>query len=92
MRHGGLAARVPVVGPLVGLFLADTDVVDFRRARAAVQAGDYPAFFHAMLERGVALAPGPYEALFPGMAHGDDVLASVVEVAGEAAASVAKRR
>jgi hypothetical protein len=30
--------------------------------------------------------------MFPGLAHGDDVLNRVVEAAGEAAAEVAKRR
>ena len=30
------------------------------------------AFFHAMLDRGVALAPGPYEIVFPGLAHTDE--------------------
>ena len=39
-----------------------------------------------MVRRGVALAPGPYEVLFPGMAHDDAVLARVVEVAAAAAA------
>lgn len=89
LRHGGLPARVPVVGPLVGLFLADLDVVDYRSARAAVEGSPYPAFFSAMLRRGVALAPGPYEVLFPGMAHDDAVLERVVEAAGESAAEVA---
>jgi glutamate-1-semialdehyde 2,1-aminomutase len=90
LRDGGLPARVPAVGPLVGLFLADVDVVDYRSARAAVQRSPYPAFFSAMLNRGVALAPGPYEALFPGMSHDDAVLDVVVEAAGESAAEVAK--
>ena len=39
-----------------------------------------------MLRRGVALAPGAYEVMFPGLAHDEDVLARVVEAAGEAAA------
>ena len=54
-----------------------------------VAHGTYRAFFHAMLRRGVALAPGPYEVLFPGLAHDEAVLARVVEAAGEAAAEVA---
>ena len=32
--------------------------------------GIYARFFRAMLDRGVALAPGPYEVAFPSMAHG----------------------
>ena len=54
-----------------------------------VAHGTYGAFFHALLRRGVALAPGPYEVLFPGLAHDEAVLARVVEAAGEAAAEVA---
>jgi glutamate-1-semialdehyde 2,1-aminomutase len=92
LRHGGLEARVPVVGPLVGLFLADLDVVDHRSARAAVDGGPYAAFFAAMRRRGVALAPGPYEVLFPGMAHDDALLDTVVERAAESAVEVAKAR
>jgi glutamate-1-semialdehyde 2,1-aminomutase len=42
-----------------------------------------------MLRRGVALAPGPYEILFPGMAHDEALLSHVVEAAAEAAAEVA---
>ena len=49
----------------------------------------YGRFFHALLRRGVALAPGPYEVLFPGLAHDEAVLARVVEAAGETAAEVA---
>jgi glutamate-1-semialdehyde 2,1-aminomutase len=53
--------------------------------------GVYPRFFHAMLRRGVALAPGAYEVMFPGLSHGDDVLDRVVSAAGEAAVEVASR-
>jgi glutamate-1-semialdehyde 2,1-aminomutase len=42
-----------------------------------------------MLRRGVALAPGPYEVLFPGLAHDEAVLARVVEAAAGAAAEIA---
>ncbi len=43
-----------------------------------------------MLRRGVALAPGAYEVMFPGLAHDDAVLARVVDAAGEAAAEVSR--
>ena len=89
----------PVVGPLVGLFLAPAAVGatgstlpaprDYVEARALAAGETYGRFFHAMLRRGVALAPGPYEVMFPGMAHDEAVLARVVEAAGEAAAEVA---
>jgi glutamate-1-semialdehyde 2,1-aminomutase len=91
---GGLAASVPVIGPLVGLFLSPGGPidapVDYVTAHAFASNGVYPRFFHAMLRRGVALAPGAYEVMFPGLSHGDDVLDRVVAAAGESAAEVAK--
>jgi glutamate-1-semialdehyde 2,1-aminomutase len=85
----GLAVQVPVVGPLVGLFFADEPVTGYGAARASAANGNYARFFTAMLERGVALAPGPYEAMFPGLAHGERELDDVVWIAGEAAVALA---
>jgi glutamate-1-semialdehyde 2,1-aminomutase len=39
-----------------------------------------------MLERGVAMAPGPYEVAFPSMAHGDAELEHTLDVAASAVA------
>jgi glutamate-1-semialdehyde 2,1-aminomutase len=92
---GGLSVVAPVVGPLVGLFMAPGAAGpieaprEYEGAKALAGNGVYPRFFHAMLRRGVALAPGAYEVLFPGLAHDDAVLAEVAEVAGEASAEVA---
>ena len=93
---GGLAVVAPTVGPLVGLFVAPADAgpitapLDYEGARALASGDTYARFFHAMLRRGVALAPGAYEVMFPGMAHDEDVLARVVEAAGEAAGDVSR--
>ena len=95
IASGGLSVATPVVGPLVGLFLApasDGPLVpptDYVTSRALAGNGVYPRFFHAMLRRGVALAPGPYEVLFPGLAHDDAVLGRVVEAAAGAAVELA---
>jgi glutamate-1-semialdehyde 2,1-aminomutase len=89
VTDGGLPAATPCVGPLVGLFVGSGAApTDYAGARAAAAGGAYPPFFHALLRRGVALAPSPYEALFPGTAHSDALLDRVVEAAGEAAAEV----
>ncbi len=94
VASGGLTVAAPTVGPLVGLFLAPAAQgpivlpTDYASAQVLAGNGTYRAFFHAMLRRGVALAPGPYEVLFPGLAHDETVLAKVVEAAGEAAAEV----
>ena len=92
---GGLSVAVASVGPLIGLFLAPAGAGpiapprDYEGARALAGHGTYGRFFHAMLRRGVALAPGPYEVMFPGMAHSESIVSRVVELAGEAAAEVA---
>ena len=39
-----------------------------------------------MLDRGVALAPGAYEVLFPSLAHTDDDIDRTISAAGEVAA------
>ena len=84
----GLHAVTPVVGPLMGLYLsreATTAPTNFDEAKALCENGLYRSFFHAMLERGVALAPGAYEILFVSLAHRDEDLARTVSMAAEAA-------
>ncbi|MGI9624951.1 MAG: glutamate-1-semialdehyde 2,1-aminomutase [Acidimicrobiales bacterium] len=81
----GVTAVVPRVGPLLGIFFSDSQPVNFDEAQEAADNGVYPRFFHGMLDRGVALAPGPYEALFPSLAHTDDVIAETVEIAAAVA-------
>ena len=48
----------------------------------------YSKFFHGCLERGLALAPGAYEILFPGLAHTDEVIDDAVSIMAEAALSI----
>ncbi|MGD9798233.1 MAG: glutamate-1-semialdehyde 2,1-aminomutase [Acidimicrobiia bacterium] len=85
----GLPVRLPRVGPLVGLFFSDRPVLDYDGARAANGGDRYRLFFHAMLDRGVALAPGAYELLFPSLAHGDADLERTIDAAASAALEVA---
>jgi glutamate-1-semialdehyde 2,1-aminomutase len=46
-------------------------------------------FFHAMLRRGVAMAPGAYEVMFPGLAHTDDIVDAIIAHAHSAALEIA---
>jgi glutamate-1-semialdehyde 2,1-aminomutase len=92
ISDAGIPVQVPVQGPIVGLFFSPEPVTDYASARAAVAGGLYAPFFSAMLERGVALAPGPYEAMFPGLAHTDEHLGVVVEAAAGAARQLARAR
>ena len=90
----GVAAVVPRVGPLVGCYFGDASTfgaeapVDFASAAASVALARYPAFFHGMLERGIAMAPGPWEVMFPSLAHSDEDLRVTIEAAHEVATTM----
>jgi glutamate-1-semialdehyde 2,1-aminomutase len=83
----GLAVQVPVVGPLMGLFFAESPPVDYETAKAA-DGGTYARFFHELLARGVALPPSPFEALFPSLAHTKEELERTADLAAAAARAV----
>ena len=87
MQDAGLAARAHRVGPLVGLFFGGDLPIDYAGARTTNESA-YAEFFHAMLDRGVALAPGAYEVMFPGLAHDEAAIESVVARASAAAIAV----
>lgn len=84
----GMPAQFPVVGTLVGMFfgagLGAATPTNFAEAKTTDERL-YARFFHAMLDEGVAMAPGAYEALFVGLGHTDAVLDRIAEAAGRAA-------
>lgn len=87
----GFAARFPVVGTLVGIVCGNGPApTDFEGARRTDETA-YAAFFRAMLDEGVAMAPGAYEAIFVGLGHSDDVIEQIGQAAGRAAISAAAR-
>jgi glutamate-1-semialdehyde 2,1-aminomutase len=85
----GVDAVVPRVGTLVGLFFTGREPTDFDEADAAAKNGMYPRVFHELLRRGVAFAPGPYEAIFPSLAHDDADIADTVDACAAAAVAAA---
>jgi glutamate-1-semialdehyde 2,1-aminomutase len=91
IRDAGLFALAPTVGALTGLYLSEDEVAaprNFAEAKALNENGLYKKFFHAMLDRGVALAPGAYEIMFVSLAHSVEDLERTVAIAADAAASV----
>ncbi len=85
----GVPAVLPRVGSLLGLFFCVDPPQDFDEAAAAVAGGRYPPFFRSMLRRGVAFAPGPYEAIFVSLAHTEADIDATIEAATQAAAELA---
>jgi glutamate-1-semialdehyde 2,1-aminomutase len=57
-------------GSLFSAFFTDEPVTDYSSARRQ-SAGMYARFFHGMLDRGINLAPGAFEAWFVSAAHTD---------------------
>ena len=88
VREAGLPVQLPRVGPLLGLFFADDAPTDFESAQRA-DAKLYARFFHEMLDRGQALPPSPFEALFPSLAHTKDELEHTADHAAAAARAIA---
>lgn len=87
----GISAKFPVVGTLVGMYFGDGDAPSNFVEAKTTDERVYRTFFHAMLNEGIALAPGAYEALFVGLAHTDDVLDAISEAAGRAASATASQ-
>ncbi len=80
----GMTVQFPVVGTLVGMFFGDTIPTNFDEAKKTDEQM-YARFFHSMLQHGVALAPGAYEALFVGLGHTDEVITQLAVAANAAA-------
>ncbi len=81
--EAGVAVTTNQVGAMFGLFFTHEKVTSYAQATAC----DIPAFnrfFHAMLDRGVFLAPSAYEAGFVSSAHDDAVLEATLKAAREA--------
>ena len=85
----GVEACVPRVGPLLGLFFGSEPPTDFDSAKTICDNGMYQRFFHGMLSRGVAFAPGAYEAVFTSLAHTNTELDATIEACREVAQEMA---
>ncbi|GAB4213144.1 MAG: glutamate-1-semialdehyde 2,1-aminomutase [Roseiflexaceae bacterium] len=70
-------------GSMWGFFFNDAPVTDYESAKRSDTAR-YGRFFHAMLERGVYLAPSQFEAAFVSLAHTDDLVEQTIAAAADA--------
>jgi glutamate-1-semialdehyde 2,1-aminomutase len=89
LTEAGVAHSVPKAGTMLSVFFGDGTVTDFASARAT-QTWRYPAFFHALLDRGVYPPPSPFETWFVSAALDDeafDRIAAALPAAARAAAA-----
>lgn len=85
----GISLRTNRVGGMFGIFFTDEDAVtNFDQATNCNQE-QFKAFFHAMLDHGVYLAPSAFEAGFISAAHGDAEIAATLDAASAAFATIA---
>ncbi len=74
--------QVQAVGSLMTLFFTAQPVTNYSDAKKSDTAR-YAAFFNAMLERGILLAPSQFEAAFVSSAHTDADIDATVSAAKE---------
>ncbi|MCK9538167.1 glutamate-1-semialdehyde 2,1-aminomutase [Dokdonella sp.] len=78
--EAGIAFSTQRVGGMFGLYFAAGPVTSYAQATAA-DAERFKRFFHAMLVRGVYLAPSAFEAGFVSIAHDQSIIAATLEAA-----------
>ena len=87
-REAGVPFHTTRAPGMFGLYFREGPVETFEDAKAS-DGARFGRFFHAMLERGVYLAPSAFEAGFVSSAHGEAEIAATVEAARGAFAACA---
>ena len=87
--RAGVAFSTHQIGGMFGCFFSDVAPITRFDQVVACDADRFRRFFHAMLERGVYLAPSSYEAGFVSAVHSAKDIADTVEAATEAMATLA---
>jgi glutamate-1-semialdehyde 2,1-aminomutase len=87
LSEAGVAHVVGRAGSMLSVFFTEETVTNFDAAKAS-QTWRFPAFFHALLERGVYPPPSAFEAWFVSAALDDEAFATI-EAALPAAARAA---
>jgi len=88
-RAAGVALTENHVGGMFGLFFTEAGQVTNFAGATACDQNRFKRFFHAMLDRGVYLAPSAFEAGFVSAAHSDAELEATLAAAAGAFKEVA---
>jgi glutamate-1-semialdehyde 2,1-aminomutase len=88
-KRAGVPLTANCVGGMFGIFFTDVPQVTSYAQATACNVDQFKRFYHAMLARGVYLAPSAFEAGFVSAAHTDADLDSTLTAAAEAFAAVA---
>jgi glutamate-1-semialdehyde 2,1-aminomutase len=87
-RPSGVPFCADSVGGMFGIYFAPAVPQNYAQIMA-MDKNRFNAFFHAMLDRGVYLAPSAFEAGFVSAAHDDAAISQTLAAAREAFSAVA---
>jgi glutamate-1-semialdehyde 2,1-aminomutase len=88
-KRAGVPLTANCVGGMFGIFFTDAPQVASYAQATGCNLDQFKRFYHAMLSRGVYLAPSAFEAGFVSAAHTDADLDATLAAAAEAFAEVA---
>ena len=88
-QEAGIPIQANQVGTMVGFFFAEEPVTDWHSASKA-DTERFAAYFRAMLERGVYIAPSQFEAGFLSTEHGAEEIEATIAAASEAFAGLGR--
>ena len=87
VKRTGAPVVINQLGSLLAPFFTPTAVTTFTDAKGS-DVAKYARYFQGMLERGVALAPAQFEAMFVSAAHTREDLSRTLEAAGAVLSSL----
>ncbi len=77
LRQRSIPHVTPQVGSMFSIYFRENPVLNFEDAKSS-DGERFKIFFHGLLERGIALAPSPFEAGFVGIAHDDAAIEETI--------------
>ena len=81
-ENAGLDIVINHIGSLGSLFFTGEPVTDFASAKKSDTAF-FKKFYKKMREKGIYLAPSPFEAYFVSIAHDNEVIDKTIEIASD---------
>jgi glutamate-1-semialdehyde 2,1-aminomutase len=87
LQHAGISATQTRVGSMLCLFFTSKAVTNFDQATKS-DTKMYGRYFHAMLQRGIYLAPSQFEAMFVSTAHSNGDISWTIEAQKQAFESI----
>ena len=84
--EAGIPIQASHAGTMFGFYFlkrADGQITDYASAKEYADTARYGRYFHALLARGVYMAPSQFEAGFVSSAHGEAEIGKTLEAIGE---------